>query len=164
VLRFADHRQPFIARLQQHLTRSIVDWEPDAWRLKLESSTTPQALAARLDGVGGAGSGSALADAAAFDTPAGLLQKNSKPRRAVRRRPLNGAIDEVLREIGQARPKDQRHVFQLLEGRVEPPDAQPFKRAGGWIAGFQKKPDQARVWLSKAWNRLELPRFRLGPK
>ena len=44
VLRFPDHRKPFISRLQQHLTRSIVDWEPDAWKLKLESSTTPLAL------------------------------------------------------------------------------------------------------------------------
>jgi hypothetical protein len=85
-------------------------------------------------------------------------------RRPVRRNPKYESIDSALREIAAIRPKDQKEVFQNLDGRAKVPNAEPFNSAKGWLAGFKRDEDTARAWLSKAWSRLSLPPFVRGPK
>jgi hypothetical protein len=82
----------------------------------------------------------------------------------VRRHPENIKIDDALRKIAEMHPKDHEEVFNYLDGRVRCPNAEPFRSAGGWSAGFQKDKAGARAWLSKAWSELNLPPFRRGPK
>ena len=92
-------------------------------------------------------------------------RKSASPvRKPVRRSARNERIDSALQKIAEMRPRNHREVFKALEGRVGPPEAEPFGTARGWLAGFQKNPHGARSWLSKAWARLELPPFRRGPK
>ena len=74
------------------------------------------------------------------------------------------AIDNVLRSIAEARPRNHQEVFRALEGRCRWPNAEPFKSAGGWLAGFRADNDAAHAWLSKRWSRLGLPTFLRGPK
>jgi hypothetical protein len=74
------------------------------------------------------------------------------------------AIDNKLKEIALSLPGSHEDVFRLLDGRVAHAQAEPFKTARGWHAGFKKDPTRARVWLSKSWSRLGLPAFSRGPK
>lgn len=90
--------------------------------------------------------------------------KPSSTAKPVRRSPKYKAIDDALREIGKARPKGHKEVFDSLDKRVKVPNAEPFASASGWSAGFSKNPTAARAWLSKAWARLNLPPFSRGPK
>jgi hypothetical protein len=73
-------------------------------------------------------------------------------------------IDKVLRVIADAKPRGQEDVFRHLERRVNIPDAEPFKSAGGWLAGFERDRRLAGPWLSRRWRRLGLPPFTRGPK
>jgi hypothetical protein len=82
----------------------------------------------------------------------------------VRRNSRYEAIDTALRGIAEARPGKHEEVFRALEGRCRIPNAEPFKSAGGWLAGFRKDNDAAHTWLSKRWTRLALPPFLRGPK
>ena len=86
-----------------------------------------------------------------------------RPRR-VRRNARYEAIDQVLRDIAKSQPKGHEEVFQALDGRCRVPNADPFRGAGGWHAGFRKNRVAAQAWLSKAWSRLNLPAFSRGPK
>ena len=88
----------------------------------------------------------------------------AKVPKPVRRNAGYAAIDSVVREIAQSKPKTHEEVFNLLDGRVAHPSAEPFKSARGWHAGFKKDPARARTWLSKSWSRLKLPAFSRGPK
>jgi hypothetical protein len=83
---------------------------------------------------------------------------------AKRRNPRYAKIDTVLRAISESHPKGHKDVFELLEGRVSVPDADPFRSARGWINGFNSDSAAARAWLSKAWKRLDLTPFPRGPK
>lgn len=85
-------------------------------------------------------------------------------RRPPRRNPSYETIDRVLRDIAAAGPKSQLDVLRELDGRAPIPNAQPFREAGGWMAGFKQNRSAARVWLSRTWSRLGLPPFRMGPK
>jgi hypothetical protein len=86
-------------------------------------------------------------------------------RKAARRNPRYEIIEKALRQIAEARPKNHEEVFGLLDSRRIPlPRAAPFVVTKGWLAGFQKDDHAARVWLSKAWARLDLPSFARGPK
>jgi hypothetical protein len=84
--------------------------------------------------------------------------------RQPRRNPKYASIDDNLRKIAQSHPSSHKAVFQLLEGRARIPNAEPFRSAQGWCAGFAKNPVAARAWLSKQWARLKLPPFPRGPK
>jgi hypothetical protein len=87
-------------------------------------------------------------------------------RRLVRRSRRYGAIDSALKQCSEARPRSHEEVFRCMETRSKQliPNAEPFRSAGGWLAGFQKDPALARVWLSKRWSLLQLPAFMSGPK
>ena len=97
-------------------------------------------------------------------TPVPSVGDSYDKRKRVRRNAKYEAIDEALRETAKSRPRSHEEVFQALNGRSKPPNAEPFKTAGGWHAGFKKDAVAARAWLSKAWSRLELPAFPRGPK
>jgi hypothetical protein len=84
--------------------------------------------------------------------------------KSVRRNKTYETIDSELREIAKSVPKSHEEVFSALEGRAKPPDAEPFKSAGGWLKGFKKDAPAARSWLSRNWARLGLPPFPRGPK
>jgi hypothetical protein len=86
-------------------------------------------------------------------------------RKPAPRDPRYEQIDKALREIAQARPKNHEEVFRLLHERSIPlPRAAPFVGAKGWLAAFHKDKHAARVWLSKAWARLNLESFLRGQK
>jgi hypothetical protein len=87
-------------------------------------------------------------------------------RRLNRRSPRYDAIDSALRQYSEARPRSHEEVFGYLDTRSKQliPNAEPFRSAGGWLAGFQKDRALARVWLSKRWALLQLPVFISGPK
>jgi hypothetical protein len=85
-------------------------------------------------------------------------------RNVARRNPKDEEIDRTLLEIAESSPKNHAAVFEMLDGRVPIPNAQPFKKAGRWLIGFQADPHLARVWLSKRWKSLGLPAFRRGRK
>jgi hypothetical protein len=86
-------------------------------------------------------------------------------RKPAPRDPRYEKIDKALREIAEARPKNHEEVFGLLDGRGIPlARAAPFVGAKGWLAAFHKDKHAARVRLSKAWSRLNLPSFPRGPK
>jgi hypothetical protein len=86
-------------------------------------------------------------------------------RRPTRRSLKYHAIDAALKACAEARPCGHEEVFRCLDDRkTRLPNAEPFRSAGGWTAGFQKEPMRASVWLSKRWTLLELPRFTPGPK
>ena len=104
-----------------------------------------------------------LRDTHAVTPDLSVGDRNDK-RKRVRRNAKYEGIDEALREIAKSRPKAHEEVFQALEGRSKLPNAEPFKTAGGWHAGFKKDAVAARAWLSKAWSRLNLPAFLRGPK
>jgi hypothetical protein len=89
---------------------------------------------------------------------------SARARKPVRRNPKYQAIDEELRKIAEMRPGNHEEVFRALDGRVPPPNAEPFKTHGGWLIGFRHDGTRARAWLSKAWSRLNLPAFCRGPK
>jgi hypothetical protein len=75
------------------------------------------------------------------------------------------AIDSALKQSAEARPRSHEEVFRHLDERNKHlPNAEPFRSARGWLAGFQKNPARARVWLSKRWSLLKLPGFTSGPK
>jgi hypothetical protein len=74
------------------------------------------------------------------------------------------AIDRELETIAEADPQSHREVFDYLDGRIRQPNAEPFASAHGWTAGFKKDPARARIWLSKRWSALNLPKFLRGPK
>ena len=93
--------------------------------------------------------------------PSARWQLKGKP---VRRNSRYQAIDEALRRIAEARPKDHEEVFEALNERTGIPHAEPFRRAGGWLRGFRNNKASARAWLSKNWSRLNLPAFPRGPK
>jgi hypothetical protein len=98
---------------------------------------------------------------------AGQTQSAESPpvRSALRRSRKYELIDEHLKDAAAACPRDHREVFRILEGRQCPiPEAEPFKTAGGFLAGFEKDPQTARAWLSKQWSHLGLPAFPRGPK
>jgi hypothetical protein len=101
---------------------------------------------------------------AQYWNPALAQSGPGRVRGEVRRSPKYVEIDEALLEIAKSQPKNHGEVFNALQGRVDIPDAKPFKNAGGWTSGFRKDPRVAREWLSKSWSRLELPAFRRGPK
>ena len=101
---------------------------------------------------------------AATSPTASQLASSGLGRKAARRNPRYKAIDDALRNVAQARPSSHEEVFAALEGRVRPPNAEPFQSEGGWLAGFRRNKACARAWLSKAWSRLELPAFPRGPK
>jgi hypothetical protein len=86
-------------------------------------------------------------------------------RKRVRRNARYERIDEVLRQIAEARPKSHEEVFRLLDDRkVALPNRRLFKSAGGWLMGLQHNRHTASAWLSQAWARLGLPAFPRGPK
>ena len=87
-----------------------------------------------------------------------------RARKPSRRRQGYSKIDDRLTAISAAKPKDHEGVFRLLDGVVRIPYTEPFQSSRGWIAGFQKNPKAARVWLSKRWGLLNLPAFPRGPK
>ena len=92
--------------------------------------------------------------------------KSSSARKAKsgRRNPNYEMIDKALREIDQARPRNQQEVFRMLDSRHIPlPLAAPFRGGKGWLVAFQKDEHAARVWLSKAWSRLSLRSFTPRP-
>jgi hypothetical protein len=87
------------------------------------------------------------------------------PRRRKRaQNPTYGEIDKCLKEIAKSQPRSHEEVFKALDGRVPVPDCKPFRSAKGWWAGYDKRTDRARAWLSMRWGRLHLPPFRPGPK
>lgn len=74
-------------------------------------------------------------------------------------------IDGMLRQIASAQPKDHKEVFTTLDERsIRIPNADPFRSARGWVAGFKKNRPLAQAWLSKRWSDLNLPQFPRGPK
>jgi hypothetical protein len=74
-------------------------------------------------------------------------------------------IDDALRSISEAQPKNHEEVFRSLDQwKVALPRRKLFKVAGGWLKGFQKNQPKASVWLSQRWGRLALPPFAPGPK
>ncbi len=81
-----------------------------------------------------------------------------------RRHPKYEGIDEHLRSVAEAYPRSHQEVFRMLEGRVGFPNAEPFRSARSWYAGFQADPVAARAWLAKRWSHLKLPPFPRGPK
>jgi hypothetical protein len=87
-----------------------------------------------------------------------------RPRQPVRQNQRYLDIDKALFEIAEARPKDQKEIFDLLNERVPCPSAEPFRSARGWVKGFENREAAARSWLSKAWRRLDLPPLLRGPK
>jgi hypothetical protein len=87
-----------------------------------------------------------------------------KTPRPPKRSPKYQEIDKVLQNTAESRPKNHEEVFQALDRRTRVPNAEPFRSARGWYAGFQKDPEAARAWLSKRWGLLNLPRFLRGPK
>jgi hypothetical protein len=91
-------------------------------------------------------------------------REQSAPRRNARRSPRYEKIDAALRGIAESQPKNHEEVFRALHGRVNTPNAEPFKSAGGWHAGFKKDANTAQAWLSKRWAGLNLPPFARGPK
>ncbi|MGA7415175.1 MAG: hypothetical protein WBW33_32185, partial [Bryobacteraceae bacterium] len=94
-----------------------------------------------------------------------ILEEHRQPKKPARRSAKYEMIDETLREIADACPKDHAEVFRLLdEGKVAVPNRKPFKAAGGWLKGFQRDRHSASVWLSQAWGKLRLPAFPPGPK
>jgi len=87
------------------------------------------------------------------------------PRRAIRRTSKYVELDNALRSIDEMHPSSQEEIFRTLDSRnVRVPRAEPFRSAGGWMAGFKKDKHGARAWLSKAWTRLELTPIARGPK
>jgi hypothetical protein len=86
-------------------------------------------------------------------------------RKPARRNRQSAAIDKALREFAEALPKNHEEVFRQLDNReVAILNRQPFKSAGGWLAGFRQNRHLASSWLSQVWGRLGLPAFRRGPK
>lgn len=73
-------------------------------------------------------------------------------------------IDKALQEIAKANPRSFEEVVRLLDGRVKVPNAEPFRKASGWVEGYARNKAAAQVWLSKAWSRLALPPLPKGPK
>jgi len=153
-LRFSDQRDALIARLEQYLRRSLVDWNVEAWSLLLKGSKFSE-------GIVGAGETPAENAASITAEPAAAL--SNRRRKPVRRSAEGETMDRTLQEIAGVRPKNHRAVFEMLEGRV-PPFAEPFRSAGGWVKGFRNHRARAHSWLSKAWHRLNLSPFRPGPK
>src|ERR1035438_9700454 len=47
-------------------------------------------------------------------------------------------------------------AMRFSSWRVRWPNAEPFRSARGWSAGFRKDPARAHAWLSKRWNILNL--------
>jgi hypothetical protein len=100
-----------------------------------------------------------------FETGSPEMRMFALPvRKPVRRSARNKEIDSALQGIAKMHPHNHEEVFRALEGRVRPPEAEPFAGGRGWLLGFQRSPAGARAWLSKAWSHLELPPFRRGPK
>ena len=112
----------------------------------------------------------ASASASATAAPKGSAQDANtgahllRARKPSMHRQTYSKIDDRLTAISAAKPKDHEGVFRLLDGVVRIPYAEPFQSSGGWMAGFQKHPKAARVWLSKRWGLLNLPAFPRGPK
>src|ERR1035438_5567027 len=91
-------------------------------------------------------------------------QSTSRISRPGKRSSKYEAIDDALQAIAAAKPKSHREVFEQLDGRIHPPNAEPFASARGWMAGFKRNPARAAQWLSKRWAALRLPTFPRGPK
>jgi len=105
---------------------------------------------------------SASASAAAPPTD---VSRSSPARKREKPTGRYSAIDKMLTNISDAKPKNHDQVFRLLEERrVRIPHAEPFESCGGWRAGFRSDPQAARAWLSKRWSLLKLPGFPRGPK
>jgi hypothetical protein len=85
-------------------------------------------------------------------------------KRPVRRSKTLKTIDEKLEKIADIHPQTQEEVFEALNGRVIFPQAEPFKTARGWLAGFRDDEAMARAWLSKRWGELNLAPLPRGPK
>ena len=95
------------------------------------------------------------------------IQPSRAPTRPPSRRsPRYDAIDSALKQCAKSCPRSHKEVFSCLDTRGKRliPNAEPFRSAGGWLAGFQKDPALARIWLSKRWALLSLPVFISGPK
>ena len=74
-------------------------------------------------------------------------------------------IDEALRSISEARPKNHEEVFKHLDERKVPlPSRKVFQNARGWLKGSKLNPRDATSWLSQRWVRIDLPPFVRGPK
>lgn len=74
-------------------------------------------------------------------------------------------IDQALRSIAEAMPRNHAEVFQFLDDRqVRLPYRKLFGAAGGWVKGYKAYPSQASSWLSQRWRHLGLPAFPRGPK
>ena len=94
-----------------------------------------------------------------------MVSEDDKTRETKRRNLKYARIDSTLKAIAGAQPIDHEEVFKTLDSRrVKFADAEPFRSAGGWIAGFEKNPAVAHSWLSKRWAALGLPPFSRGPK
>jgi len=87
-------------------------------------------------------------------------------RRPNRPNPRHIQIDSALRQCADAKPRSHEEVLRSLDNRYKTliPHAEPFRSAGGWLAGFQKDPARARAWLSQHWTCLGLRAFSPGPK
>ena len=86
-----------------------------------------------------------------------------KARPSIKATSRYAAIDAKLKDISESKPRSHQDVFRRLDGeRVA--NAEPFRSARGWFAGFKKDPEAARAWLSKRWSLLGLPSFPRGPK
>jgi hypothetical protein len=94
-----------------------------------------------------------------------VARPKTPSRRLGKTNPKYAQIDECLREVAKAAPQSHDEVFAFLDQRCRRlPNAEPFKSARGWSAGFQKDRVGAQVWLSKRWALLDLPPFPRGPK
>jgi hypothetical protein len=86
-------------------------------------------------------------------------------RKPGRRNPKYEKINQMLKKIAEARPEGHEEVFQSLDKRGTPtPNAEPFRSAEGWMAGYKQDKRGAGTWLSLNWKRLGLPAFPRGPK
>jgi hypothetical protein len=94
----------------------------------------------------------------------GVTHRSLSRRPPVQQSEKYAAIDKALKSVAESLPKTQEEVFKALDGRVAHAEAEPFKTARGWHAGFKKDSPRARSWLSKSWSRLGLPPFSRGPK
>jgi hypothetical protein len=128
-----------------------------------EPARTVAAETIRVGGV--AGAPRSLAPISREQITGGTESASVCKRKPARRDPRYEKIEKALRQIAEARPKNHNEVFSLLDERGIPlPRAAPFVGAKGWLAAFHKDKHAARVWLSKAWSRLNLPSFSRGPK
>jgi len=64
-------------------------------------------------------------------------------------------IDQRLREIWKAHPKNQLEILTKLDDLHVPlPDLPLFKRAGTYLKALETDPRGARAWLSKRTGEL----------